>query len=477
MYARPVSLFGTLLVACAALYAQAAVVYAWLWLYRSRRDDVSLAMSITAAGCTVFALGAVFLTAEVSSTTAELGARLAYAGSFVAAPGFFFVALQVAGIRHPRLLPHATVAASLAATALALAGAVHDPGSVRPTMGHEPDLTALGSLLITVAVASMVVALLVLARAWSRRAGARWILVGAAPGAIGATIEQVARLYGYEPVFALTVLGTFLMLVSSWVLLRRFAAVGDRLRAQNAALEASHAALLRAQNDRSRAEHLADVGELSVVLAAEISRPMASLRRSVAHLDAETVEAGEARATLDEIDAETRHLNHLIRDLLVFARPSQEDRLEVSVATLIDDALRDVRAQTRTSVPATLELDPSLSIACEPEAMRRAVAQVLENATTAANGESIVVRSRSDGDRTVRIDITDPGEGMDTAVRKRALEPFFTTRAYGTGLGLAIVARVARSHGGRVEIESAHGRGTTISLWLPRARASQRARG
>jgi signal transduction histidine kinase len=344
-------------------------------------------------------------------------------------------------------------------------------------MGREPELTTLGAVLLTLAVSSMVVALVVLGRAWSRRAGARWILVGAAPGAIGATLEQAARLHGYEPRFALTVLGTFLMLVSSWVLLRRFAAVGDRLREQKAALESSHAALLRAQNDRSRAEHLADVGELSVVLAAEISRPMASLRRSVAHLDPETVEAGEARATLDEIDAETRHLNHLIRDLLVFARPSQEERLEVGVATLIEDALQDVRAQTRTSVPATLDIDTSLSIACEPEAMRRAVAQVLENATTAADGESIVVRARPDGERGVRIDITDPGEGMDTAVRKRALEPFFTTRAYGTGLGLAIVARVARSHGGRVEIESAHGRGTTVSLSLPRVRAAQRARG
>jgi signal transduction histidine kinase len=466
-----VSLFGTLLVACAALYAQAAVIYGWLWMYGARRDVVSLSMSFTAAGCTVFALGAVFLTADVSSATAEMGARLLYAGGYVAAPSFLFVALEVAGMRHRRLLTHAAVAVAATATLLALLGAVHDPASVRPMMAHEPTLTTLGAVLVTIAVSVMVVAFVVLARAWGRRAGARWILVGAAPGAIGAIVEQTARLRGYEPAFALTVLGTILMLVSSWVLLRRFAAVGDRLRAQKSALESSHASLVRAQSDRSRAEHLADVGELSVVLAAEISRPMASLRRSVAELDAAAVEAGDARGTLDEIDAETRHLNHLIGDLLVFARPAQEERHEVNVATLVEDALRDVRAQTRTSVPATLSIDPSLSVECEPEAMRRAVAQILENATTAANGESLSVRARADGERGVRIDITDPGEGMDTAVRKRALEPFFTTRAYGTGLGLAIVARVARSHGGRVEIQSAHGVGTTVSLSLPRKRA------
>lgn len=140
----------------------------------------------------------------------------------------------------------------------------------------------------------------------------------------------------------------------------------------------------------------------------------------------------------------------------------------VHVGTLVEDALRDVRAQTRGSVPAKIEVEESLAIRCEPEAMRRAVAQVLENATMAANGEPIVVRAKPIDARELRLDVTDPGEGMDTAVRKRALEPFFTTRAYGTGLGLAIVARVARSHGGRVEIESAHGRGTTVMLSLPR---------
>ena len=61
---------------------------------------------------------------------------------------------------------------------------------------------------------------------------------------------------------------------------------------------------------------------------------------------------------------------------------------------------------------------------------------------------------------------------MDTLVRSRARDPFFTTREQGTGLGLAIVERVARAHGGRVEIESRHGRGTTVSFVVPVERGS-----
>ncbi len=459
--------FGTVLLACAALYAQAAVLYGWLWMYRSRRDDVGRGLLGTATGATLFSLGALFLTEPHAPLAAELGARLLYAGSFVAAGAFLAVASPVSGVRLPPRLMQGVLATMALGLVVSVLGLAHDPASVRPRMAHEPSLSLAGMVLLGAAVATMAFALLILARGATRRAGARWILLGAAPGGCGAVLEQVARLRGYQPVFVLTLSGTVLMLVASWVLLRRFAAVGDRLRTKQAALEASHAALVRAQRERARAEQLAGVGELSVVLAGEISRPMASLRESVAALDLAAIESGEARPILDEIDAETGHLNHLVSNLLVFARPSQEEPRAVSLAVLVEDAVRDVAAQRRAPVDAELEVDPSLEIACEPEAMRRAVAHVVENAVTAAEGEAILIRARRIPEGLVALDIADPGEGMDTVVRKRALVPFFTTRPYGTGLGLAIVARVVRAHGGSVEIESAHGRGTTVSLRLP----------
>jgi len=463
------SLHGSLLVACAALYAQAAVVYAWLWLYGRRRDAVSLGLAFTAAGATTFATGAVFLSMPAPGAAAELGARLLYVGSFVVAPALLAVAVGVAGLEVPRNLVRALAAVMLTGLVASALGLVHDPTSVEAGMGREPALSAPGAWLIGAAMVSAVLALGILARAAPRRAGARWLLVGTFPGVAAAALEQLARLAGYEPVFAPTFCGTFLMLVASWVLLRRFAAVGDGLRAQQAALEDSHAAVLRAQRDRSRAEHLAEVGELSVVLANEISRPMASLRRSVEHLDLAQVEGGEARAVLDEIDAETRHLNNLVSDLLVFARPSQEGRQRVRLATLVEAAVRDAAVHRKREPAVVLSIDRGLWIECEPEAMRRAVAQLVENAAAAAEDAGIRITARTEPDGWVCLDVTDPGEGMNTAVRRRAFEPFFTTRPYGTGLGLAIVARVARAHGGSVDIVSAHGQGTTVTLRLPLA--------
>ena len=107
---------------------------------------------------------------------------------------------------------------------------------------------------------------------------------------------------------------------------------------------------------------------------------------------------------------------------------------------------------------------------------RDAFVNVIENALQAMpDGGCLSLRARElhDGSRDcVAVDIGDTGEGMDTVVRAKARDPFFTTRPTGTGLGLAIVERVMRNHGGRIEIESSHGEGTTVSLVLPLDRRS-----
>ena len=66
-----------------------------------------------------------------------------------------------------------------------------------------------------------------------------------------------------------------------------------------------------------------------------------------------------------------------------------------------------------------------------------------------------------------KICITDNGRGMSAEEREHALEPFFTTRSQGTGLGLAIVHTIMQEHGGSIDIETAPGAGTTVSLFFP----------
>jgi signal transduction histidine kinase len=73
----------------------------------------------------------------------------------------------------------------------------------------------------------------------------------------------------------------------------------------------------------------------------------------------------------------------------------------------------------------------------------------------------------------IAVDIVDTGEGMDTQVRSRARDPFFTTRPSGTGLGLAIVDRIVDAHGGIFSMDSRAGEGTTVTVFLPHGSPSE----
>ena len=78
----------------------------------------------------------------------------------------------------------------------------------------------------------------------------------------------------------------------------------------------------------------------------------------------------------------------------------------------------------------------------------------------------MAVRTTGDKSRLV-LAVVDNGEGMSPETRERALTPFFTTRERGTGLGLPMVRRIAEQHGGSVEIASARGEGTTVTMVFP----------
>jgi two-component system cell cycle sensor histidine kinase/response regulator CckA len=117
---------------------------------------------------------------------------------------------------------------------------------------------------------------------------------------------------------------------------------------------------------------------------------------------------------------------------------------------------------------------PLPPVRMDPAALERALVNLVANAREAAGDDGRIVvascvRRDDDGSCWVVVVVEDNGSGMDAATRARAFEPFFTTRSErgGTGLGLASVARAAREAGGRVELDSAPGRGTRVRLWLP----------
>lgn len=238
----------------------------------------------------------------------------------------------------------------------------------------------------------------------------------------------------------------------------------------------------------ARADRLSAVQELAAGMAHEIRNPLASMRGAIQELADVLKLAGDDRKLMEIILKESDRLNHIVSDFLDYARTrplllvkADLARLLDEVATLLRKRREEKKIEIVTDVPAGLECE------ADAEVLRQVFLNLGINAIEATpDGGRVTFRGLTVpgrraavggiGDRApqppkedgVRIEVVDTGQGMDADTKARAGNPFFTTKPRGTGLGLAIVHRLVQAHRGSVEIETAPGRGTRISVWLPR---------
>jgi len=223
------------------------------------------------------------------------------------------------------------------------------------------------------------------------------------------------------------------------------------------------------QSELGRKEQLAAIGEMAAVIAHEVRNPLAVISNAVASLRREGLSRHDHDVLLSILDEEANRLNRLVSDLLSYARPINLQRQRVVLHDLsqratITHAHRDARViYDDSSVRGQVWGDANL--------LRQVFDNLVENAVQATGGAGSVTVSVQSSSREgidgFLVSIADDGEGMDTQVRNRAKDPFFTTRPSGTGLGLAIVSRIVEAHGGDVWFESRSGQGTTVSVFLP----------
>lgn len=145
----------------------------------------------------------------------------------------------------------------------------------------------------------------------------------------------------------------------------------------------------------------------------------------------------------------------------------------VSLAALVQQAVDLTRPRWESKVApvqVSCEIAPGLGAIADPIGLRDALVNLILNALDAMpNGGRLRLSGAQDGDWVI-LEIADSGVGMDETVRRRVFQPFFTTKGErGSGLGLTMVRSVVERHGGRVELSSAPGDGTTVRLWLPAA--------
>jgi signal transduction histidine kinase len=319
-----------------------------------------------------------------------------------------------------------------------------------------------------------------------------------------AALLLTGALWGQWERLALLCVGGALLLGTPAVLALRFASrhtrrVEEQLRETAQRAELRDAELERAQAELARAdaqlarvraaldevrerareqERLASLGTLAAGIVHEINNPMSYVKSNVSalfeDLSAQRSLPPELQEYVTEVLPSTldgiQRICAIVADLRRFSRGEAEHRVPYDLNAEVEAAVRMTRGQLQASGGVELELGPLPRMLGHPRQISQVILNLLVNAAQAMAGRpgKVAVSTRQEEDMAVLV-VRDSGSGMGPEVLARLFEPFFTTKPVGegTGMGLVMVHDIVAAHGGRIEVQSQPGQGSTFIIRLP----------
>jgi signal transduction histidine kinase len=257
-----------------------------------------------------------------------------------------------------------------------------------------------------------------------------------------------------------------------------------------------------------QSERLSALGEMAARIAHEVRNPMVSIGAAAQVVAEELPDSSPVRAEAQAICSEVRRLDHILSNVLRFARPPRAAAQRTDVVEVLRQVL-DLRRGKASGL--SIQLDPglgtgSLFALIEPDQLKQVLWNLLLNACDAARTPAGATRShaatpppltgrppsaepagvvecavrrrrpwptrdarsapRPEAAGSVLITIADSGPGIPPAVRRRVFDPFFSTKSRGTGLGLPISKQIIESAGGRIRLLNRPGGGTRVIVEL-----------
>jgi signal transduction histidine kinase/CheY-like chemotaxis protein len=242
----------------------------------------------------------------------------------------------------------------------------------------------------------------------------------------------------------------------------------------------------RLEDELRQAQKLDSLGKLAGGIAHDFNNLIGVIVGNV-ELARQLDPAPALCACLDDIAAAGARAGELVRQILTFSRRHPARR----VVTVPGPVVAEVARLLRATVPAGVRLQVEVAddvppVRIAPNQIHQVLMNLAANAWQAMPGGSGNVGLRVTGvtvpvgtthpvglapGRHALLQVSDDGTGMTPDVQARMFEPFFTTKSVGagTGLGLPVVHGIVAGHGGVIHVDSAPGRGTTVSIWLPEA--------
>ncbi len=227
-------------------------------------------------------------------------------------------------------------------------------------------------------------------------------------------------------------------------------------------------------------DRLTVLGQMAAGLAHEVKNPLGAIKGAAQLLEGEdSAEGGLDHEFVSIILEEVDRLDRVVGSVLDYARPAPGTLGEVSVREVIDKTVRFLDAE-RSGCELIVDLDETLPPAhADAEQVRQVLINLVRNAVQAMGGKGTIrmsaahlppgrVPGRDGSDEAwIQISVKDDGPGIAPEVRDSLFMPFVTTKQKGSGLGLAISQRIVEEMGGRIDVSSQPGEGTTFSILLP----------
>jgi PAS domain S-box-containing protein len=239
----------------------------------------------------------------------------------------------------------------------------------------------------------------------------------------------------------------------------------------------------KAQEELIRAEKLAAIGQLAAGVAHEVNNPLAGLlvylKVLLKKLGEGKLQSEETGRQLIDMERETARSSRIIKALLDFSRQTEPDLRPIDINEAVEATLSIIGHQISLG---NIDLEKSLAsglpkVVADFDQIQQALMNVALNAIQAMpeGGRLTIETSLAEGVRldestgdTVRIAISDSGQGIPEEHLEKVFAPFFSTKpkGKGVGLGLAAVQGIIERHKGELKVESELNEGTTLTIWL-----------
>jgi two-component system, sporulation sensor kinase E len=219
-----------------------------------------------------------------------------------------------------------------------------------------------------------------------------------------------------------------------------------------------------------QSEKLAAIGELSAYIAHEIRNPLFTIGGFANSLLKKADLDDSSQEKIKIILHESQKLDHILKNIINFSRPTKSEESEINVNRIIMDILQLFRLSCEEQqIKTETEIDHGLALAKgDPELIKQCLINLIKNSIEAMPDGGYLTLTTGMEDELIVVKVGDTGKGIPREIREKVFNPFFTTKkGEGTGLGLAMTKKIIEDMGGRLELFSQESKGTTIVIHLP----------